>query len=1140
MPQIFDNIERQLLAALREILERAERADFCVGYFHLRGWGSLADLVEHFEEAEGSCCRILVGMHRPPEEEMREAQRAIRREAYLDGPTVARLRRKAAQRFKEQIEFGVPTTAAEAALRQLARQLRGRKVRVKLFLRYPLHAKLYLVHRTDVITPLVGYVGSSNLTLAGLSRQGELNVDVVEQDAAQKLQQWFNDRWDDRFAFDISDDLAELIETSWASEKRIAPYHVYLKMAYHLCEEARHGEREFRLPKVFQSVLLDFQKKAVSLTAYHLHQRGGVLLADVVGLGKTLMAIAVAKIFQEDDDTNTLILCPPKLQEMWQWHVEQYQLTARVLSLGKVIDELPNLRRYRLVIIDESHNLRNREGKRYRAIRDYIHHNDPRVLLVTATPYNKQFTDLSNQLRLFVDGDQDLHVRPEQFFQGWAQQGRNEADFITDFQASPRSLRAFEQSEFPDDWRDLMRLFLVRRTRQFIIRNYAQFDEDEQRHFVMLNGEPAYFPIRRPRTLKFALDETAPDDPYARLYREHVVKVIGTLVLPRYGLANYLNHNADQQANASEKQILDNLNRAGKRLIGFCRTNLFKRLESSGFSFLLSVKRHILRNMVTLYALENGLPVPIGTQSAAMLDPSVSDVDEEFAEEEESADDANTHKSDMSTDSHGFSDHLEPYRDRAAQVYQTYWGSLRRRFHWLDSGFFRKDLAQALRADARALLGVLHQAGEWQPDRDAKLDALYRLLTETHTRDKVLVFTQFADTALYLTKELKARGVDDFEVVTSDTHSPVALARRFSPHSNGGLRSGETELRVLISTDILAEGQNLQDAHIVVNFDLPWAIIRLIQRAGRVDRIGQQYNTILAYSFLPAEGVERIINLRTRLRHRLEQNQEVIGTDESFFGEAAASKLRDLYTEKAGVLDDDEDEDVDLASIALQVWSSASDSDRKVAHGLPPIVAATRPVPSSVEEPKRTAEPPGVITYLRFPDGTDALVRVDKQGRLVSQSLTAIFRTAACAPDTPALPHLDTHHELVGKAVELAVQEQVTLGGQLGSLRSTRRKVYERLKRYREVHRDNPTLFSDQSLKRLAPAFNALYRFPLKEAARDALGRQIRLRITDEELAEMVVRLYEDERLCNVTEEIEQPEPQILCSLGLKREEKGA
>jgi superfamily II DNA or RNA helicase len=1133
MPNIFDNIHTRLLTGLRNVLSQAQSCAFCVGYLNLRGWAEVADLIERLPEGKDAPCRLLVGMHRPPEEEMRQLQSLHRRSGGTDGPTLARLKRRMTESFKEQLEFGVPSNDAEAALRQLAKQLRAGKVRVKAFLRYPLHAKLYLVRRSDPATPLIGFVGSSNLTLAGLSHQGELNVDVVEQDAAKKLQDWFDQRWNDELAFDISEELARLIETSWAGIETVRPYLVYLKIAFHLCEDARQGEREFKLPKVFQNVLLDFQAAAVSLAAHHLHRHGGVLLGDVVGLGKTLMATAVAKIFQEDDDSNTLIICPPKLQPMWEQHLQQYQLTGRVLSLGKVIEELgrADAPRYRLVVIDESHNLRNREGSRYRAIAEYINRNEPRVVLVTATPYNKQYTDLSNQLRLFLDEEQDLHVRPERFFQAWAAQGKQEVDFMAQYQASPSSLRAFEQSLFPEDWRDLMRLFLVRRTRHFIIKNYAKFDDARQRYYVTLNGQPAYFPVRQPRTLEFAVEARNPSDQYARLFSDDTVAVIENLALPRYGLAKYLVSNAEQMANGDEKRILDNLNRAGRRLIGFCRTNLFKRLESSGFSFLLSVQRHVLRNMVTLHALENGLPLPIGTQNAAMLDTLVSDADEDFTEAEDTTETAASVEQELPSPAE---DDVKAFRKRAADVYENYRSQFRSRFQWLDPKFFAPELKKRLLEDAEALLSVLKRVGAWQPDNDEKLAELHKLLVKTHRNDKVLVFTQFADTALYLGAQLQKRGLTSMEVATNETADPVALARRFSPATNGGLRNGESELRVLIATDVLAEGQNLQDAHTVVNYDLPWAIIRLIQRAGRVDRIGQKHDTIFAYSFLPADGVEQIIRLRARLFHRLQQNQEVIGTDESFFGEDAANKLRDLYTEKAGVLDDDRaDEDIDLASLALQVWNSASADDQKAAQRLPPVVPAAAPLPESADP---LSHPPGVIAYLRFPDNTDALVRVDDKGNLVSQSLSAIFRAAACAPDTPPLPRAENHHELVSRCAEIVMQEQTTFSGQLGSLRSVSRKVYDRLNRYRRVLQAQPTLFTPQLLAEIERVIDMLFRFQLKESARDALSRQIRLGITDEALADMTIRMAADDRLCQITEaeQAEPQQPKIVCSLGLR------
>ncbi len=1134
MPTIFDNIATPLLPTLRETLARgATGLDICVGYFNLRGWHNLAHLIEPFPGTDPDCCRLIVGMQRPPHEVMKRAQ-SLQREEYLDGldgPALARVQREIARSFREQLEFGLPTADAEATLRQLARHLREHKLRVRLFLAHPLHAKLYLIRRTDRIVPRVAYLGSSNLTFSGLSGQGELNVDVVDTDATGKLQAWFDARWNDRHAVDISADLAHWIETSWVREALVSPYHVYLKMAEHLCQEALAGEREFPIPDTLKGVLLDFQQRAVSLVASALHRRGGVLLGDVVGLGKTLMATAVARILQEDNNSNTLVICPPKLEPMWQWYLEHYGIVGRVLSLGKVVAGMETtLPRFRLVIIDESHNLRNREGKRYAAIRDYIAHSEAKVLLLTATPYNKHFTDLSNQLRLFLDDQRDLRVRPEAFFQEWNAQGFNDADFIARFQASPGSLRAFDQSRSPDDWRDLMRLFMVRRTRQFILRNYATFDEDRQRYYLTVKGQPSYIPVRQPQTLTFALNEDDPTDQYAQLYHASVVQVIGELALPRYGLMRYLNEQAAKRAKPGEKTIIENLNRAGRRLIGFCRTGLFKRLESSGWSFLLSLERHILRNLITLHALEQGLPVPIGTQDAALLDTAVSDEDSEMVIRETLAVENATDDAVLEAAAQAVSvRQLADYRARAAIVYASYWNSFRNRFNWLDASYFLAALKHDLLSDAERLLEIYNRVRDWQVAQDAKLHTLARLLTETHPHEKVLIFTQFSDTATYLAEHLRERGIADLEVATGDTNDPTALARRFSPRSNEGLQAGETELRVLIATDILGEGQNLQDAHIVVNYDLPWAIIRLIQRVGRVDRIGQHADTIFVYSFMPAEGVEQIIRLRARLALRLQQNQEVIGTDESFFGEDAADQLTRLYAGDAQVLNEDDYEDVDLASLALQVWKSATEADRKAATALPPIVAAARALSAP------GTEPAGAITYLRFPDGTDALVRVAADGTLVSQSITSVFRAAACAADTPAVPRAANHYELVTHAVELAANEQGTFGGQLGTLRSVRRQVYETLKRYREQHLQHPTLFSGPILEQLPPIMDLLLKYPLKDAARTSLRRQMQLRILDEQLIEMVLTMHAEDRLCVITEDAEQTtlEPQIVCSLGL-------
>lgn len=454
MPRIFDNIEKQLLPALQETLQLSERADFCVGYFNLRGWKQLDSYVEKWSGGEGHCCRLLVGMQRLPQEELRQVMRFAKDKDEIDNQTALRIKKRLAEEFREQLTIGVPTNEDEKGLRKLAAQIKAKKVVVKLFLKHPLHAKLYMLFRPDPVNPATGYLGSSNLTFAGLSKQGELNVDVLDHDACQKLALWFEDRWNDHWCLDISDELANIIEESWAREEPIPPYHIYIKMAYHLSQEARAGLAEFRIPREFGQKLFEFQKAAVKIAAHHLNKRGGVAIGDVVGLGKTLIATAIARIFEDDMGLETLIICPKNLVPMWEDYRDEYRLRGKVLSISRTIQELPDLRRYRIVIIDESHNLRNREGKRYRAIQEYVQENESKCILLTATPYNKTYLDLSNQLRLFVSEDRDLGVRPENLLRDLG-----ETEFIRRHQCPLRSLAAFEKSEYADDWRELMRLF---------------------------------------------------------------------------------------------------------------------------------------------------------------------------------------------------------------------------------------------------------------------------------------------------------------------------------------------------------------------------------------------------------------------------------------------------------------------------------------------------------------------------------------------------------------------------------------------------------------------------------------------------------------------------------------------------------
>ena len=1128
MARIFDNIDQDLLTALRATMQVSKRSDFCVGYLNLRGWQAIDDLIVPWDPCAGQVCRVLVGMQRPPHEEIRELYRQSGDAGLIDNAAASRLKTQFAAHLREQITLGIPTGHDEAGLRRLARQLRAGQVVVKLFLPYPLHAKLYLLFRDDVNNPITGFVGSSNLTVSGLSRQGELNVDVLDHLGTDKLSKWFDARWAERWALDVSAELATIIETSWAREEPIPPHHIYLNIAYHLSTEARAGLSQFRLPARFEQELFEFQKSAVKIAARHLHRRGGVMIGDVVGLGKTIMATALARMFEDDLGYETLIICPKNLEPMWERYRTEYGLRGMVLPVSQVTKKLPDLKRYRLVLIDESHNLRNREGRRYKAIADYIKSCDAKVILLTATPYNKSKADLSSQLRLFIDEKANIGIRPEHHMR---KMGISEAEFERKHQCRVNSILAIEKSDEFDDWRELIRLYMVRRTRSFIIAHYTEADKQGRRFIAGKDGEKRYFPVRKPVSLQFKVDEADPADRYARLYSPAVVDQINALHVPRYGLGLYVDPLAEKTATGPEHKIIDNLGRAGKRLMGFCRTNLFKRLESNGYSFLQSIDRHILRNQIYLYAIEHELDLPIGVLDAGLLD--LERVDEDADGVEGDPEDLLDGLIEVATTADGMVDAAMVGWARAKAVYEQYATQYKKRFKWIRPGLFKPTLAANLAEDTQSLTELLSTQGQWDPAHDQKLVALRHLITQTHGKAKVLVFTQFADTARYLAREVRLAGVSHVEVATGASADPYSLACRFSPKSNNTAVSKADEVRVLICTDVLSEGQNLQDSNVVVNFDLPWAIIRLIQRAGRVDRIGQRAEEIYCYSFLPADGVEQLIQLRSRIRQRLQENAEVVGTDEAFFEDEEANTIRNLYTEQQGILDDNDDE-VDLASYAWQIWKQATQDDPDLARtveALPPVVYSAKAF--TLDEARfpmlgADAAQGGALVYVKSPEGNDHLAWVGANGKTITESQFTVLRAAECLPATPAVPRRDNHHTLVAQGLQLAVSQDKAVGGGLGRPSSPRRRAYERLKPY--ATEQMKTLFRDEELER---ALDDMYQRPLLETSADLLNRLMRSGVNDEELAGAVKSLREEGRLTYAEDDTTLREPRVVCSMGL-------
>ena len=262
------------------------------------------------------------------------------------------------------------------------------------------------------------------------------------------------------------------------------------------------------------------------------------------------------------------------------------------------------------------------------------------------------------------------------------------------------------------------------------------------------------------------------------------------------------------------------------------------------------------------------------------------------------------------------------------------------------------------------------------------------------------------------------------------------------------------------------------------------------------------------------------------MKTRITENAEVVGSDEVFF-EGDPVNITDLYNEKAGIFDEQDNEsEIDLASYAYQIWKNATDKNpqlKKIIPDLPNVVYATKKNEDDFEKE-------GVIVYTKTAGDNDILTWLDRKGEVITHSQLTILKAVKCEPDTPALERLPEHHQLVAKSMEYTKEVDLSLGGQLGRPSSVRRRLYLQLNRYYEENLG--TLFATENLKR---TIDEIYRFPLMETAKETISRQMKAGIADESLANLAIALRDEDKLC-ITKEDEQAshEPKIICSMGMK------
>ena len=845
MPDIIDNRTRQLAEEIASRLSASQRAHFAVGYFFLSGFEAIAPHLTDVSEL-----RLLIGntLNKETIEQLVEGQRRLdaaeavkQDQEFINKDRKRRILTKTVENLSDSAAAMDQTDEAEQLINTLAELVEQGRVRVRVYTKGRLHAKAYIFDYKEGLPDVgVAIVGSSNLTISGIQHNTELNVIVHGDDNHTVLSKWFNDLWEESEEFNKT--LLYVLNESWA-RKEATPYEVYLKALYSLVGDQLDEEAP---PPIVVGMpeLADFQLDALSQAMLYLRDHDGVIIGDVVGLGKTYIGTGLLKTLQRVYQQQALVICPKRLEHMWQAFSDTYALGATVLSMSllregggdghsglNLIQRFPN---HRVVLLDESHNFRHSDNQRYRTLQPFLHRPGMKTVLVTATPRNTRARDVLNQLLLWMEDDAGtIPINPpllSEYFKRVEGIEERERD----------SGRRIAGPHLPD----ILRHVMVRRTRNHINRYYPEAN---------IGGKPVLFPERKLRTVDYRIDAVYGD---LALYQRLVNDIEG-MFYARYGLYNCVHPHLQKQAK------YQNLQRAGSRLKGLMKAMLLKRLESSVAAFRGTLERLERSHARFLELLDNG-KVPAGEAISDLL--MVVD-DDEFAERQ---------------------DELE----ETGQLF--------------DAADFIDELRGRIETDRRTYKFMLDVVSGIVPEKDAKLQTLMlRLRSEPELRGKVIIFTQFKDTADYLCQELaKAfKGKRVVEWMSSDREDQLGIIGRFAPKSNPDaakwVREGEPPIDVLVSTDVLSEGLNLQDCGAVVNYDIHWNPVRLIQRVGRIDRIGVgqlEHDTVWGFNFLPDEGLAKHLNLRETVRRRIQEIHDTIGEDAKVMEESERLNTADMYS----------------------------------------------------------------------------------------------------------------------------------------------------------------------------------------------------------------------------------------------------
>lgn len=832
--------ERNLYERFSKILNsNTQFFDVLVGYFRTSGFFNLYQAMHNVEKI-----RVLVGLN----VDQRTVDIINQADAELTLESFSHKEAKDAFESVVEEEFSESDDSSEIekGVRVFINWLKAGKLEMRMYTEAPIHAKVYIMRKNmDLVPDTYGSVitGSSNFSEAGLKNNLEFNVELKDSRDVVFALERFEDLWSR--SVDIKNAYLETIQVKTWLRDDITPYELYLKTLYEFFKEEINLDKDYFLDELLPHgyMRLQYQLDAVAQAKKTLEAYGGVFISDVVGLGKTYICALLAKSLRK---SRKLIICPPVLVDYWESVFRDFDVVAKVVSLGKLnsIVESDELDYFEYIFIDEAHRFRNQDTESFKLLHQICY--DKKVVLISATPINNYTSDIENQIYLFQSKHNSTIMPNEKNLEGFFRRLNTKLKKLE--RGTPAYLQQLRQnSEVIRD--KLLRYIMIRRTRQEIIDYYG----DD------LAKQGLTFPhLGTPEKIIYTFDDEVDE-----VFKE-TMGVIRNLDYARYAPLLYLKNNKKYSS----------LMVSQRNMSGFMKSILVKRLESSFYAFKMTLTRFIASYRQFISMCKTGdVYISKEVNVYDLLDIGDDEALLALVEKE------------------------KVQHFKISEFTDLFIPSLER------------DLSMLVR---------LHD--HWTNILiDPKLEQFKKDLQENEilSNSKIIIFTESKETAVYLGAQLNDLYGDRLVVFSGESSEYLKkeIESSFNPQYKG---KGEDKYDILITTDVLAEGINLHRSNIVINYDLPWNPTKIMQRVGRINRVGTSFDKLYVFNFFPTSQSNQHLSLKDRIIEKLQAFHDTLGEDFKYLSEDEQVTSHKLYNDlNKDLAYDEEGTNPELAYLAV-------------------------------------------------------------------------------------------------------------------------------------------------------------------------------------------------------------------------------